>query len=228
MAHNLVLATFGAPRPHRDAGADVWLLEANHRIANNLSLVAGLLQLQAAETPPAAVLTGEQASALLTEAANRVTLVARLHRLLARAADDTRPDLTEFLREITEATASLLAGQGRTTLSFTGASPCPLAAERVLPIGLIVGELLTNSIKYAHPSGAPGVVRLSCDLLPDGSLRIEVSDDGVGLPEGLDPASATSLGMRLIRSLARQAEVALAFDQNGIGLSVTLDIPVDG
>lgn len=225
MAHNLLLATFGTPRPPHEAGDDVWLQEANHRIANNLSLVAGLLQLQAAELDTTRTVSGEDVSGLLHEAASRVQMVARLHRLLARADDDDAPDLTAFLREIAEATRSLVAPQRGVTIAFFGEGPCPMPAERTLPIGLIVGELLTNSLKYAHPAGVAGRIALVCERTSDGDLRVAVSDDGVGFPEALDPTTATTLGMRLITSLARQIGAALSFDQTGIGLTVHLTIP---
>lgn len=225
MAHNLLLATFGGETTTRDGGLEMWLQEANHRIANNLSLVVGLLQLQAAELDPAEPLTGEQASALLREAANRVQLVARLHRLLARTGDETAPDLAEFLGDIAEATAALLPSGDRHHIRYAGGGPCILAAGKVLPIGLLVGELLTNSLKYAHPSGVAGVITLSCGRGTDGDLVVGVSDDGVGLPEGLDPATATTLGLRLINSLTRQVGGSVEFDQDGVGLTVRLRLP---
>lgn len=225
MAHNLLLATFGAEKANRDSGPEMWLQEANHRIANNLSLVAGLLQLQAAEIDPSRTMSGVEASAFLREATNRVQLVARLHRLLARASDDAAPDLTEFLREIAEATAALLPPEDGPSIRFLGPSVCILGAEKVLPIGLLVGELLTNSLKYAHPSGISGAINVSCGRSQDGDLVVAVSDDGVGLPEGMDPATAKSLGLRLVNALARQVGGALSFDQDGMGLTVTLRLP---
>lgn len=225
MAHNVVLATFGSHRPSHDGGADVWLQEANHRIANNLSLVAGLLQLQAAELDPSATLTAAQASDFLREAADRVQMVARLHRLLARAGDDGPPDLSDYLREIAEATRSLLPPQKGLSIRYTGDGACALAAERALPVGLIVGELLTNSLKYAHPAGVAGRIALSCRRGRGGDILVTVEDDGVGLPEGMDPATATTLGMRLVNSLARQVGANLDFDQTGIGLTARLTIP---
>jgi len=196
MAHNLLLATFGAHKPSRDGGAEMWLQEANHRIANNLSLVAGLLQLQAAELDPSRPVRGEEASAFLREGANRVQLVARLHRLLARTSDDAAPDLAEFLGDIVEATVALLpAGEAR-QIRYQGAGPCIMAAEKALPIGLMVGELLTNSLKYAHPTGVPGVITLCCCRTVEGDLLVSVGDDGVGLPEGLDPTEAPRVWTR--------------------------------
>lgn len=225
MAHNLLLATFGANKTARDGGPEMWLQESNHRIANNLSVVAGLLQLQAAEFDPTRVMTGEEASASLREAAGRVQLVARLHRLLAQGGEDTAPDLTEFLREIADATLALQPTGGAPEIIYDGSGPCILAAEKALPIGLMVGELMTNSLKYAHPSGVHGVIRLGCGRDVNGDLMVSVGDDGVGLPEDMDPVSARSLGLRLVNALARQVGGALSFDEDGVGLTVRLRVP---
>jgi two-component sensor histidine kinase len=226
MAHNLLLATFGAQKTSRDGGAEMWLQEANHRIANNLSLVAGLLQLQAAELDPSRPVTGDEASALLREGANRVQLVARLHRLLARTGDEAAPDLAEFLGDIVEATAALLPSGEAHQIRYEAAAPCVMAAEKALPIGLMVGELLTNSLKYAHPTGVNGVITLSCGRSVDGDLLVSVGDDGVGLPEGMNPAEASGLGLRLVNALARQVGGSLSFDQDGVGLTVSLRLPL--
>lgn len=226
MPTNLVLGAFGSPNASTRSGVtDVRLQEADHRIANSLSLVAGLLQLQASDIGADGPIDAERVVAILHEAAGRVHLVSRLHRLLARWQGQPTLDLSRFLHEIAENTVTLMTAPGRVRIELDGSSPCEAPAEKALPIGLIVGELVTNCIKYAHPSGVGGVIRLVCRPEHDGGLVVEVSDDGVGLPEGFDPRAAGSLGMRLIHSLTAQAGGRIAFDDAGIGLTVRLSLP---
>ncbi len=227
MPTNLVLGAFGAPSASNGGATatDIRLQEADHRIANSLSLVAGLLQLQASDIDGDELLDPDRVVDLLNEAAGRVHLVSRLHRLLARLQGESSLDLTRFLHEIAESTVTLLTAPGRVRIALDGSSLCEAAAGKALPIGLIVGELVTNSVKYAHPAGVGGVIRLACHLELDGALTVEVSDDGVGLPEGFDPMTARSLGMRLVHSLTAQAGGRVAFDDSGIGLTVRLRIP---
>ncbi len=227
MPTNLVLGTFGSPNAFAAGGsvADIRLQEANHRIANSLSLVAGLLQMQAAEIQAGRALAAGEAAELLNEAAGRVHLVGRLHRLLARPHQDEALDLPLFLLEIAENTATLLAPPERVKVTLAAAGVCTADSTLALPIGLIVGELVTNSIKYAHPTGVRALIRLDCRHGLDGGLTVEVADDGVGLPEGFDPRAARSLGMRLVHSLATQVGGRLSFHDKGTGLTVRLSIP---
>jgi two-component sensor histidine kinase len=226
MLTNLVLGAFGGPSPSIGLDAtDIRLQEADHRIANSLSLVAGLIQLHASEIDTGEPLDPGRVIEILHEAAGRVHMVSRLHRLLARSHGQDVLDLSPFLHEIAESTVTLMTPPGRVRIEMDGSSLCEAPAAKALPIGLIVSELVTNSIKYAHPAGVGGVIRLVCHRGDNGGLTVEVSDDGVGLPETFDPATARSLGMRLIHSLSSQAGGTVRFDDNGVGLAVRLTVP---
>jgi two-component sensor histidine kinase len=72
-----------------------------------------------------------------------------------------------------------------------------------LPLALITAELVSNSLKYAHPTGLPTKITLSCRPDEKGDLTIVYEDDGVGFPEGLDVAEAGHVGMRLIQLLSK-------------------------
>jgi two-component sensor histidine kinase len=94
-----------------------------------------------------------------------------------------------------------------------------------LSIGFIVVELVTNAVKYAHPTGVAGEIKVACAQDPDGTITVAVSDDGVGLPEGMDPMKADSLGLRIVRSLAAQLGARVSFAHDALGLSCVLQIP---
>ncbi len=206
--------------------AEIWVKESDHRIANNLQLVGGLLRLQASSLAKRQrAPTLEETLAALDEAGRRIETVGRLHRLLARREDPEAVDVTEFLQEIAVATIASQTSAGRARLSFLFAERCGVPARQALAMGLIVGELVTNSVKYAHPAGVHGVISVSCARSAAGGIVIEVADDGVGLPEGFDPDQAESLGLTLIRGLTRQLGARLVFLRDGIGLTVRLSAP---
>ncbi|MEO8114443.1 MAG: sensor histidine kinase, partial [Phenylobacterium sp.] len=206
--------------------ANLALAESNHRISNSLSLVGGLLHLQAAELARAPGPHSSRAVALLLDqAVDRIQTVGRLHRLLSQTGPEPDLELSAFLRQIVEATAASLAPTGRTEVRFLAWADCIVPVPQALPIGLIVGELLTNSLKYAHPTGVSGLVEVSCRLNPAGGLVVQVRDDGVGLPEGFDPRTAGNLGLRLVRALALQVGGDLRFLATGVGLLATLTVP---
>src|SRR5205807_7397947 len=102
---------------------------------------------------------------------------------------------------------------------------CSVPAAMALPLGLIAGELVTNAIKYAHPADVAGRIKLACRRSSGGDITIEISDDGVGLPEGIEPTERGQLGFRMVRSLADQLGAAIAFHSDALGLRVTLQIP---
>ena len=199
--------------------------EANHRIANNLCLVAGMVRMNAREVASAAEpMSNEKIRAILEEIGGRIEAIAHLHGLLASHDRGQPIDLSDYLREIAQTVVSSFTFLGRARLSYASEAACLVAPERALAIGLIVGELVTNAVKYAHPAGVNGRIIVACNNV-DGAVVVEVADDGVGLPQGFDPMKDGGLGLRLVRSLAQQVKGGLAFNDTGIGLSVELRMP---
>jgi len=227
MRNDSPLARTDSPPPsslHAEAAVTAHdaVAEANHRIANNLSLVAGMVRLYAREAARAEEpLSKEKVSAMMEEIGGRIEAIAHLHALLANHEHGQPIDLSQYLREIAETVVSSFTFARRAELSFSSGNACLIAPERALATGLVVGELVTNAEKYAHPTGVMGRIFVSCEN-KEGEVILQVADDGVGLPEGFDPQKDGGLGMRLVRSLADQLKAQLAFDDTGVGLSVAL------
>lgn len=198
--------------------------EANHRIANNLTLIAGMVRLHARAIPQGSEMPIEKVRSLLDEISARIDAVAHLHGLLAKAEHGEPVELSDYLREISNMVVSTLTIRGNSQLIDVSNSECRIAPERALTIGLIVGELVTNAVKYSHPAGVEGKITVGCSRA-GGTIVVEVTDDGVGLPEGFDPAESGGLGMRLVRSLADQLKAKLVFADTGAGLSVHVRVP---
>jgi two-component sensor histidine kinase len=200
--------------------------EANHRIGNNLSVIAALVRMHwssISENPR--TMSGDEVRLFLEEVCGRLDAVARLHRLLGEGQQRGSIKTAEYLREIAEAAISSLSFAGTTELQFTCDPRCIVSPERALSLGFILGELVTNAVKYAHPAGVAGRVSVDCRRGPDDIIVIEISDDGVGLPEDFDPAKDGHVGFRLVRSLATQLGATIAFHNDSLGLTVRLAIP---
>jgi two-component sensor histidine kinase len=103
-----------------------------------------------------------------------------------------------------------------------------VGTEKVLPLCLIVTEVVTNSLKYSHPAGVPGKLVLGCRNGSDGSLLIEVGDDGIGLPEGFEFADHGGIGSRTIRVLAKQLGAEVSLESRPIGSWFKLRLPSPG
>ena len=203
--------------------------EADHRIANNLSLISSLARMRMADIcKQSAKMDTGKVRLVLEEFAGRLDAVARLHRLLADGRGVRSVEIAGYLRAIATGTVSSLTSEGEIDLQINSDVGYRVAPEKALPLGLLVSELVTNAIKYAHPAKVAGKIGLECRGSASGAVTIEVSDDGVGLPEGFDTAKSGHLGFRLLRLLAEQAGGTIEFESSELGLRVTLDIPATG
>jgi two-component sensor histidine kinase/tetratricopeptide (TPR) repeat protein len=181
---------------------EVLLKEVHHRVKNNLQIIASLLALQAQAQArlPAVV-------AALREGQNWVKSIAMAHELLYQSDDLAHVDFGEFLARFVphlQRTFAVPASQVQLRVQAEGIA---LGTDTAVPLGLIVNELLSNAFKYAYADGRAGTVAVG--LVPDpaagaGHYSLTVADDGPGLPANFMPGRASSLGLRLVHSLARQ------------------------
>lgn len=199
--------------------------ETDHRIANSLALIVSLVRNQArAISLEGRSLTSGEVSLLLQEVASRVDTVGRLHRVLSQAGD-MNAEICSYIEEVCDGILSALSPAQNFKIVHIPAGACVVPGRQAAAIGLIVCEMVTNAIKYSHPTHIAGEVRVTCDRKPDGSLLVEVRDDGVGLPEGFNPAVDGGHGIRLVRGLAEQLTATYGFDDDGLGLAFRLHIP---
>jgi two-component sensor histidine kinase len=213
-----------APLP--SAQADFAMSESNHRIANNLTLLVSSLSIRATEVSrhPRSY-SGEDMALMLGEISARITSVAWLHRFLSNEPGADCMDLNDHLHELCEGLVSALSHPERVSLARTGTGGCVVSSGEVIPLCLIVTEAVTNSLKYAHPAGVPGRLWVGCRKDDYGALTVEVSDDGVGLPEGFDPTTGGGIGSRTIRVLARQLDATTEYVSRPCGLTFRLRLP---
>jgi two-component sensor histidine kinase len=203
--------------------------EANHRIANHLAMLAALGRLQAkgvGRTPVA--LSGKDVQRLLEDFAGRLETVSEIHRLLAHRPGGAPVDMAGYLDKIAQGLVSSLAENSQTSVHCVFPDGFVLPAEQAVALGLLVGELVTNALKYSHPAGVAGAIAIEASRYDDDTIAIEVADDGVGLPEGIDPHESESLGFRTIRLLANRLGASISFDSQELGLSCILHIPYAG
>jgi len=224
-----MIGTINAPTPRTDSrpDADVLLAESNHRISNNLALIAGIVRMSANDAARRdRVLDSEQLQRALIEVATRIETVGMLHRLLSDVPRFSAVSLGAYVEEICNGLITAFGSNDRVDLSGVDTVSCVVPAEHALPVALIVHELVTNAIKYAHPAGVPGRIVVSCFREKEGTLHLAVADDGVGLPEDLDPKRHGDRGFKVVRALAAQLGAALSFESSELGLCCRLRIPV--
>ncbi len=194
---------------------EVLLKEIHHRVKNNLQVIASLLSLQSEHLADPKVL------AMLEEMNNRVRSIAAIHEMLYGSADLSRIDFAGYLNTITKDLQSFFSDRASKVQVKVDADPIFLDITKAAPCGLIVNELLTNSFKHAFPDNREGVITVSFHC-PGEACVLEISDNGVGMPDGLDPQNATSMGLQLLGLLVQQLKGKLEIDRSaGTRLTIT-------
>jgi two-component sensor histidine kinase len=203
----------------------VGLSEADHRIANNLASLSGVIRLQRNSISKSGrTFTTKQVCMLLDDIDARIEVTAKLHKCLARAVNGNGVNLGNFLREIAEM-MDTLGPAGKMDLTVDSSCNDYIDPRHALHAGLITAELLTNASKYAHPTGLLVKVRIRCETKDDGSFMVEVTDDGVGFPENFDPSTDGGLGFQLMRALANGLHAELQFEHDSLGVCARLVRP---
>src|ERR1700719_700730 len=168
--------------------------EADHRIANSLAVISGLVRVRARADQ------GHANETFLLEIADRIDTVAKLHRLIAHPNSDAI-ELHIYLQEICQRLGSALATTAAPSFSVSCLLNQAVPFDVAMPLGLITAELFSNSLKYAHPTGLPAKISVSCNAISADAptaLLYTYEDDGVGFPEDFDISNVRNLGMRLI------------------------------
>jgi two-component sensor histidine kinase len=190
--------------------------EMSHRVKNSLTSVVGLLRVQARSA-----LSMDVKNAL-EDASLRVATIAQVHDHLWRSSHVGFVELVDFMSELCKKLKGTMHGQ---TLHYR-ADPMLLSADHAVPLGLLINELVTNAVKYAYPTGE-GVIEVNAREI-DGHLHVEVSDKGVGLPDGfrIDQPQA-SLGFKVIAGMVRQLQGHLTVTTNSPkGVHFLLELPI--
>jgi len=196
---------------------DLLLQEAHHRVKNNLQVISSLIGMQARAAGAGA---GRDA---LEECRNRVHTIALIHEKLNQSRGGARLPFSEYARDLARDVFKVACvSPFRITLELA-VEPVALAVDKAAPCGLILNELITNALRHAFRDGRAGTVRV--EVAPSGAgLRLSVRDDGVGLPEGLDLARSSSLGLQIVHTLVKQLHADLEVEVAG-GTCFRITIP---
>jgi PAS domain S-box-containing protein len=193
---------------------DVLLRELQHRVKNNLQMITALIRLEARNVPDGA--TGERFDKL----AGRINALAVLYDALARENSNDNVDLGAYLGQIATAVMQAHAVEGvRIDMKL---DTWPVSVNVAMPSGLVVNELLTNSLKHAFVGREGGTVKLH-GLIDDDGYHIMFNDDGVGLPAGAIWPKPGKLGAIIVQSLKQNTSAKVeVVSSPGNGMSVTI------
>jgi len=197
------------------ADREVLLKEVHHRVKNNLQVVCSMLGMQAD------ALDDSAAVAALQNSQNRVQSMAIIHEMLYGSGTLSDIDFTEYAqRLLAELAISFGVDPSLVRLRADSAS-LRIDLDHAIPCGLILNELITNSLKYGFREGR-GHVEVGLRVSASGRLLLSVEDNGEGLPAGLDIRNTRSLGLRIVHILVKQLSGELAVSsENGARFEIT-------
>lgn len=178
----------------KNAENELLLKEIHHRVKNNLEIVSSLLALQSAQIDDKGIKDAMQ------EGQNRVQSIGIVHQKLYQGENLGAIEMKDYFLNLSESILDSFGAEDRVTIECA-MDQLDVDIDTAVPLGLIVNELLTNTLKYAFPDGRKGKVRIKLEQGAAGVLRLEVADDGVG-KSGV--TQGTGFGGQLVSLLTRQ------------------------
>ncbi len=174
---------------------EVLLKEVYHRTKNNMQVISSLLGLQAAAVEDRLL------QRAFKEMQDRIRAMSLVHEELYESTDLSNLDMKRYLEALALGMKeSYIADTARISIDVEAES-IPLSIDLAIPCGLIINELLANSLKYAFPGWMTGSIRIGLHRTSGDELELAYSDNGIGLPEGLDIKTTKTLGLRLVNNL---------------------------
>jgi len=197
------------------------LKEVHHRVKNNMQVISSLLRLQAGKVKDKDVV------AMLKDSQNRIQSMALVYNKLYQSQNLASIDMADYIKELTAGLIkSYTTGSSRVTASIDP-SDVFLGVDMAIPCGLVINELVTNSLKYAFPESRTGQIAISLKENGHQELELVVSDNGVGIPESLNLANTSTLGLKLVTNLVEsQLDGKIELDRTqGTRFSITFPGP---
>jgi len=177
---------------------DALLREGHHRMKNNMQVILSLLGLQAGKTK------NEKIREVFRAIQRRVKSMVLIHEKLSHSKDMSKIDFSDYLRRLAAYLFSAYGKEKSRVKMELAVNEFSLDIDRAILCGLIVNELVSNSLKYAFPNGKGGAISIQMSEELDGRWRLVVRDNGVGLGRDFDVANEETLGMQLVMALVKQ------------------------
>jgi len=199
---------------------EVLLKEIHHRVKNNLQIISSLLSLQSN------YLKDENSREIFIESQNRIRSMSLIHEKLYQSDSLSEIEFSEYVRELSSflAISYNISETGIDIVAEIEELFCHI--DIAIPMGIILNELITNSIKHAFSQDTGGEIRLRAGK-KDSALEIIYSDNGTGLPAGYDVYNSGTLGFSLILNLSEQLNAKIVFEKENHFL-MKLTVPLYG
>jgi len=191
------------------AEKEILLKEIHHRVKNNLQVISGLLNLQSH------YVRDEDVKAIFKESQNRVKTMALIHEELYQARDLASVVFSDYIRTLVKNLfTSYIIDPDALSLELD-LDDVNMVVDTAIPCGLILNELVSNSLKHAFPGGRHGTIKVRFVSNGEKRYTLSVADDGVGFPKDLDVFRIKSLGLKLVSLLVEQLGGTIELERKG-------------
>lgn len=197
------------------------LQEIHHRVKNNLQIISSLLFLQSSYVTDSEILQA------LKESRARIRSIALIHEQLYQTENFAKVDFGDYLQQLSKELFSMYSIEQNRIVLDLDVIHLPISIDAAIPCGLIINELISNSLKYAFPNNRKGRIWLDLKLLSDSTYHLEIGDNGVGLPKEYNLMTTKTLGLKLVMDLVKQLEGILTTKTDeGLVYSIIFKEPV--
>ncbi|MEM8528403.1 MAG: tetratricopeptide repeat protein [Bacteroidota bacterium] len=194
---NTQLAAINAQLAQKNQDNELLLREIHHRVKNNLQVISSLLSLQSAQVKDEATLEA------MRESRNRVRSMALIHQKLYQRENLAGVEMRDYFKTLSKGILTSFGIKSDQIAVKTEMEEIEMDVDYAIPIGLIVNELLTNSMKYAFPKEKKGEISISLSEMGDNQLKLVVADSGIGNSDE-QSTSGTGFGSQLVQLLTMQ------------------------
>jgi len=178
---------------------EVLLQEIHHRVKNNMQVISSMLNLQAG------YIKNKKDLELFKDSINRVKSMALIHEKLYRSEDLARINFGDYIQKLTRNLFTFFKVDVNRVKYRVELKEILLDINKAIPCGLIINELLSNSLKYAFPDDNKGLIQIKIDFIEkENRYKVVFEDDGIGLPDQLDFENTETLGLQLVITLVKQ------------------------
>lgn len=197
---------------------EILLKEIHHRVKNNLQIISSLLSLQSE------YINDKKAFELFIESMNRIRSMAIIHEKLYQTNNFSRIDASEYVTELVNYLFRTYQDSTRRIALESDIDNINIVIDTAIPCGLIINELISNSLKYAFPENRQGVITVAFKQNGTSGYELSIGDNGIGLPADFDFSKTNSLGLMLVTSLTEQLNGTFELERS-CGTKVKIKFP---
>ncbi|BAZ52860.1 signal transduction histidine kinase [Nostoc sp. NIES-4103] len=199
---------------------EVLLKEIYHRVKNNLQVISSLLSLQSE------YIKDKHDMEIFQQSQQRIASMALIHEKMYQSPDLARINFSEYVQDLVASLrTSYEVNASAITLNLNIDEHILLGLDTAIPCGLIIHELVSNSLKYAFPVGREGEISIEIREIVAGQILLSVSDNGIGLPSNFNFLETASLGWQLVDALASQLAGDININSNS-GVEFQIIFPI--